>query len=86
MSNDDDDDDDDDDDNNNNNNNNEITAMPLVFSAMGVIPNMLNQSLTTLNLPPRILPQIQKMIILNTSARKFLNVEAHLFDAEADKP
>jgi hypothetical protein len=78
MSNDDDDD----------NNNNEITAMPLVFSATGVIPNMLNQSLTTLNLPPRLLSQVQKMVVLNTSsiARKFLNVEAHLFGAEVDKP
>ena len=60
--------------------------MPLVFYAMGVLPNMHNQSLTTLNLPPRLLSQVQKMVVLNTSsiARKFLNGEAHLSDAEAE--
>ena len=62
--------------------------MPLVFSARGVIPNMLNQSLTTLNLPPRLMSQVQKVAVLNTCsiARKSLNVEAHLSDAEADNP
>jgi len=59
--------------------------MPLVFFTTGVIPNTLNQSLTTLNLPPRLLSQVQKMDVLNTSsiARKFLNVEVRLSDAEA---
>ena len=60
--------------------------MPLVFCAPGVFPNMLNQSLTTLNLPPRLLFQVQKVAVLNTCyiAKKFLDVEAHLSDAEAD--
>jgi hypothetical protein len=63
-----------------------ITAMPLVFSATGVIPNTFHQSLTTFNLPPRLLSQVQKMVVLNTSsiARKFLSVEVRLSDAEAE--
>jgi hypothetical protein len=48
----------------------------LLFHAMGAIPNMLNQSLTTLNLP---LCQVQKVGILNTCSimRKFLSDEVH---------
>jgi hypothetical protein len=61
--------------------------MLLVFSVTGVIPNMLNRSLTTLNLRPRLL-SVQEVAVPNICyiARKFLNVEAHLSDAEADNP
>jgi hypothetical protein len=32
-----------------------IIVIPFVLSATGVIPNMLNQNLNTLHLPPRLL-------------------------------
>jgi hypothetical protein len=41
---------------------NKIIVIPLVLSATVAIPNMLNQSLTTLNSPPRILSQVQKVV------------------------
>ena len=52
----------------------------------GVIPNMLYQSHTTLNLQPCLLSQTQKVVLLSTSSiiRKFLNDEVHLSDEEAD--
>jgi Na+/H+-translocating membrane pyrophosphatase len=67
---------------------NKITVIPLVLSAVGIIPSMLNQSLTNINLPPHILSQVQKVVMLNTCSivRKFLNDEVHLSDEEADKP
>jgi hypothetical protein len=43
---------------------NKIIVIPAVLSAKGAIPNMLNQSLTTLYLPPRLLPQVRKVVIL----------------------
>jgi hypothetical protein len=50
------------------------------MSAVGVIPNMLNQSLTILDLLPRLLSQVQTMVVLNTCSivRKFLSDECHL--------
>ena len=56
--------------------------------ATGAIPNMLNQSLTNLNIPPRLLSQVQKVAVLNTCTvvRKFLSDEVQLPDAEADNP
>ena len=62
--------------------------MPLVLSATGVFPNMLNQSLTTLNVPPRLLFQFQKLVIINTCSimRKFVSDEVSLPDDEADNP
>jgi hypothetical protein len=49
---------------------------------------MLNQSLTNLNIPPRLLSQVQKVAVLNTCTivRKFLSDEVQLPDAEADNP
>jgi hypothetical protein len=46
---------------------------------------MLNQSLANLNLPPRLLSQVQQVVVLNTCSivRKFLNDEIHLSDEEA---
>jgi hypothetical protein len=66
---------------------NKITAIPLVLSAMGVIPNMLNQNITTLTLMPCLLSQVHNVIILNTCSivRKFFNDEVHLRD-EANNP
>jgi hypothetical protein len=65
---------------------NKIIAIPLVLSAPGAITNTLNQSLTTLNLPPRLLSQAQQVVTPNTCAivRKFLNDEVYLPDEEAD--
>jgi hypothetical protein len=60
----------------------------IVLSAMGVNPNMLNHIPTNPNLPPRLLSQVQKVVILNTCSivRKFHNDEVHLPDKEANKP
>ena len=46
------------------------------LSAMGVIPNKLNQSLTTFSLLPSLLSQVQKVVVLNTcsTVRKFCGV------------
>jgi hypothetical protein len=41
---------------------NEIIVIPHVLSAMGVISNMLNPTLTALNLPPRLLSQVQQWL------------------------
>ena len=51
-----------------------------------VIPNMLNQSHTTLNLQQCLLSQIQKVVPPSTCSiiRKLLNDEVHLSDEEAD--
>jgi hypothetical protein len=67
---------------------NKIIVIPLVLSATAVISNMLNQSITTLNVPPHLLSQVQKMVILNTCSivRKFPSDEVHLSDEEADNP
>jgi hypothetical protein len=45
----------------------------------GVIPDMLNQSHTILNLQQCLLSQIQKVVLLSTCSiiRKILNVEVH---------
>jgi hypothetical protein len=40
--------------------------IPLVLPESGVTPNKLNLSFTSLNYPPRLLPQIQKLAVLNT--------------------
>ena len=60
----------------------------LVFYATGVTPNMLNQSPTTLNLPPLLLSEVQRVVILNNCSvvRKFLNHEDHLTNEDADNP
>lgn len=67
---------------------NKITAIPLVLSAMGVTPNMLNQNLTTVTLMPCLLLQIHNVTILNTCSivRKFLNDEVNLCEEEANNP
>jgi hypothetical protein len=41
---------------------NKIIVISLVLTAMGVIPNVLNQSLTNIDLPPHLLPQVQKVM------------------------
>jgi len=63
-----------------------IIVTSLVFSAAEVIPNVTNQGFTTPNLPPRLLPQVQKVVVLNSCSfvRKFLIDEVHLSDKEAD--
>ena len=64
---------------------NKIIVIPLVLSVTGLIPNMLNQSLTTLNLLALLLSQVQEVVVLSTcsSVRKFLSNEVHLSDEEA---
>ena len=49
---------------------------------------MLNQSLTTLNLPPRLLSQVQQVVALNicSSVRKVLSDKVYLSDEEAVTP
>ena len=53
---------------------NKSTVIPLIVSTIGVIPDMLNQNLTTPTLMPYLLSQVHKVIILNTcsTVRKFL--------------
>jgi hypothetical protein len=60
----------------------------LVFYATGVTPNMLNQSPTTLNLPPLLLSEVQTVVVLNSCSvvRKFLSDKDHLTVEEADNP
>jgi hypothetical protein len=64
---------------------NKIIVIPLILSAMGCIPKMLNQSLTNLNLPPCLLSQAQQVVTLNTCyiVQKFLSDEVHVPDKEA---
>jgi hypothetical protein len=52
----------------------------------GVIPKMLNQSHTTLNLQQFLLSQIKEVVLLSTCSiiRKFLNEEVHSSDEETD--
>jgi len=54
---------------------NKITVIPLIVSAMRVIPNMLNQNLTTPTLMRCLLFQVHKVITLYTcsTVRKFLS-------------
>jgi hypothetical protein len=61
------------------------------MSAIRVIPNVLNQSLTTFKLPPRLLFQVQKEVTppvpwWENSSRKFVNDEVHLSDEKVDNP
>jgi hypothetical protein len=65
-----------------------IVVIPLALSATCVIPTALNQSLTTLNSPPPLLSQVQKVTVLNTCSivKKFLNDKVQLHDEEADNP
>jgi hypothetical protein len=58
---------------------NKITVTPFVLAATPDIHNMLNQSLTAITLPPCLLSQVQKVIILNNCCitRKFLSDEVH---------
>jgi hypothetical protein len=64
---------------------NKIIVIPMVLSVKGLIPIMLNQSLTTLNLLALLLSQVQEVVVLSTcsSVRKFLSNEVHLSDEEA---
>jgi hypothetical protein len=64
-----------------------ITVIPQVLSDTGVIPCMLNQNVTALNLPSCLLSKIMK-VVLNSCfvVRKFLGHEVHLSDEEADNP
>ena len=50
--------------------------------------NMLSQRFATLILPPRLLYEVQKVVVLNpcSMVRKFLNDEVYLPDEEADIP
>ena len=59
-----------------------ITFVPLGLTARGLIRKMLNQSLTTLNLPPRLLSPVREVVLLNTCSivRSFLSDEGHLPD------
>ena len=61
------------------------TAFPLVLSAARIIPNILNLSVSTVNLPPCLLYQLQKVVVLKTHSivRKFLNNKAHLSHEES---
>ena len=52
------------------------TVIPWSCLLYKVIPNMLNQSIPTLNLPPHLMSQ----------ARKFFADKVHLSDGEADNP
>jgi len=50
-----------------------IIVIPLVLSAMVDIPNMLNRSHSALTVPPHLLSQAQKVVLLNCSiVRMFL--------------
>jgi hypothetical protein len=62
---------------------NKIIIIPLVLSAVGVIPNMLNQSLLFLIYCHASCPKVQTMAVLNISSivRKFLD-EQHLSGEE----
>jgi hypothetical protein len=44
---------------------NEIIVIPLVLPATGVMPNVLNQSRTALNLPVHLLSRVQKVAVIN---------------------
>ena len=50
-------------------------VIPIVISSTGVIPKLLTQSLTRLNLHPNTYIQLQESVILGTCSilRKFLN-------------
>jgi hypothetical protein len=52
-----------------------VQVVPIVISAMGIIPKSLSQSLKRLNLQPNTYIQMQKMVILGTCSivRNFLN-------------
>jgi hypothetical protein len=47
---------------------------------MGDFTNMLNQSLATLSVPPRLMAQVQKVVIINTCSfmYNFVSDEVHL--------
>jgi hypothetical protein len=78
---------DDDDDNNNNNNNEQDHYYSMVLPAPRATLNMFNQSLTTLNLPSSLPPQIQTVVVLNTcSIVRKLNDKVTSSDEEADNP
>ena len=64
---------------------NKIIVIPLVLSAMFIITNMLNQSLTALTSPTCLLSQVQTAHTLNDycTVREFLN-GVHVSDEEAD--
>jgi len=57
-----------------------------VLSAMGVIPDILDQDLINLYLPPRTMFLAQKEVVLNTCSvtTKFHNDAGHLADKETD--
>jgi hypothetical protein len=65
---------------------NKIIVIPSVLSATGIIADMLNQSLTALNLPPCLPFQSQKADVPNTYCivPEFLNDDVHIPDEEAD--
>jgi hypothetical protein len=52
-----------------------VKVVPIVISAMGIIPKSLSQSLKRLNLHPSTYIQMQKVVILGTcsTVRNFLN-------------
>jgi hypothetical protein len=60
----------------------------LVLSAMGVIPDILDQGLINLYLPPRTMFLAQKEVVLSTCSvtTKFLSDADRLSDDEADNP
>jgi hypothetical protein len=59
---------------------NKIIFIPFALPATGVVLIMLNQSLTTLNLKPHLLSEVQKVDVINICSvvRKFLRGGVHL--------
>lgn len=67
---------------------NKIIVNPLALSATGFFINMLNQSLTTPNVPPRLRAQVQEVVTINICSIiwKFVSDEVHLPEEEPDNP
>lgn len=60
----------------------------MALSATGVFISMLNQNLTTLSVLPRLMAQVEEVVIINICASiwKFISDEVHLPEEEADNP
>lgn len=54
-----------------------VVILPIVISTTGIVPCSLAKNLTTLGLPPYLICDMQKSVILNTChiVRKFLNLQ-----------
>jgi hypothetical protein len=55
----------------------EVTVVPLVLSATGVVPKTLERNLKILSIIDNTLPFLQKAVLLKTAhiTRKFLNLD-----------